>query len=88
MYICTTYVKPSDILHFQSISSKLIHRMNSELKIYGNKINGTKRAVGKGKGSQKIQNVDGYQCIYRRNESLPSMGKHVLPNASALIHRK
>jgi len=51
------YVQPSDILHFQSISNKLIHKMNTELKIYGNKIKGMKRALGKEKSSQKIQNV-------------------------------
>jgi hypothetical protein len=55
--------------------------MNPELKIYGNKIKGMKRFRGKEKSSQKIQKVDGYQYIYRRTESLPSMGKHVLPNA-------
>ena len=82
------HVQPSDILHFHSMSNKLIHRMNPELKIYGNKIKGMERALGKEKSSQNIQKVDGYQCIYRRTESLPSMGKHVLPNESALIHRK
>jgi hypothetical protein len=40
--------------------------MNPELKIYGNKIKGMKRALGKEKSSQKIQNEDGYQSIHRR----------------------
>jgi hypothetical protein len=62
--------------------------MKIELKIYGSKIKGMERALSKEKSSQKIQNMDGYQCIYRRTESLPRMGKHVLPNASSLIHRK
>ena len=87
MHVCMYVCKPSDILHFQSIANKLMHRTNPELKIHGNKIKGMKTGLGKGKGSQKIQNVDGYQCIYRRTGSLPCMGKHVLPNASALIHR-
>ena len=65
MYVCI-YVQLSDILYFQSISNKVIHRMNPELKIYGNKIKGMKRALGKEKSSQKIQNEDGYQSIHRR----------------------
>ena len=41
------YIQPSDILHFQSISNKLVHKMNPELKIYGNELKGMKRALGK-----------------------------------------
>jgi hypothetical protein len=62
--------------------------MNPELKIYSNKIKGMKRALGKEKSSQKIQNVDGYHRICRRTESLPRIGKHILPKANALTHRK
>jgi hypothetical protein len=58
--------------------------MNQEWKIYGNKVKVMKRALGKDKSSQQKKSVNGYQCDHRRNESLLSMGKHVLQYASAL----